>query len=154
MLSESTTTIHTYNVAEVGLERLYKAVTFGRAISDAPAQTIVATANSLRPLSPVQISGSRDGSENLTITWTRRARINAGWRDDVDVPLDEASEAYEVDILNGGAVVRTLTASTASAGYTAAQQTTDFGSTQSAVEIRVYQMSEIVGRGHAAEATV
>jgi len=109
---------------------------------------------SLKPLSPVHIAGSRDGSDNLTITWIRRTRVNQEWRDQVDVPLGEETEAYEVDILNGASVVRTITAAAQTAPYSAANQTTDFGSPQAAVVVNIYQMSELVGRGFPGTATV
>ena len=109
-----------------------------------------------QPYAPAQVAGSRDMSGNLTITWLRRTRVGGEWLDGTGtVPLSEASEAYEVEILNGSTVVRTITGLTsASASYSAANQTTDFGSAQSSVAVRVYQISNIVGRGIAAGATV
>ena len=50
--------------------------------------------------------------------------------------------------------IRTITASTTSAVYSAASQTTDFGATQTEVFVRVHQMSGLVGRGLPAEATL
>ena len=71
------------------------------------------------------------------------------------VAIGETTEAYEVDVMNGSTVVRTITGLTApTCTYTAAQQTTDFGSPQAAVTVRVYQMSAAVGRGYPREATV
>ena len=65
---------------------------------------------------------------DLTIRWTRRSRSLAAdtWGAG-DVPLAEDSEAYEVEIRDGGAVKRTLTTTTTSVLYTAAQQTADWG---------------------------
>ncbi len=103
----------------------------------------------------MHISGSRNGAGDLTITWVRRTRYGGDWRDLVDVPLNEASEAYEVDVLDGaGAVVRTLSSTSPSVTYTAADQTTDFGAPQAAVDVAVYQLSAAVGRGFAGRATV
>ena len=138
---------------EVGLLRHYKAPTSGQAVADVSASMLTFSANTLRPLSPVHIAGARDGGD-LTITWVRRARINAGWADSIDVPLDEPSESYEIDVLDGTTVVRTLTAATTTVEYTAAQQTTDFGSPQAAVDVVIPQISSRVGRGHAGTATV
>jgi hypothetical protein len=109
----------------------------------------------LRPYSPVHIAGARDASGNLTISWIRRDRDPASdsW-EQTEIPMSEASEAYQIDILNGGTVVRTLTASTPSAVYSAAQQTVDFGGAQASVTIRVYQMSQAFGRGSPSAATV
>jgi hypothetical protein len=140
-------------LAEVGAARQFRAATSGKSVADAAAQEITLAANTIRPLSPVSIAASRDAGD-LTITWIRRARLNAEWVDNIDVPLDEPTESYEIDILDGTTVVRTLTATTTTAEYTAAQQTTDFGSPQAAVDVEIYQMSSRVGRGHAGEATV
>ena len=99
------------------------------------------------PWSPVQIAGARNGGGDLTITWVRRTRFGGVWADGVDVPLNEESERYEVDVMNGAIVVRTFPTTTAIASYSAAQQVADFGSAQSSVSVRVYQLSASVGRG-------
>ena len=139
----------------IGLLRSYKPVTFNRTLADTTSQNFIYTGAALKPYSPVHISGARDGSSNLAIEWVRRTRIDGGWQDGTDVPLNEESEAYEIDVMNGGDIVRTLTGMTSpSASYTAAQQIDDFGSAQPSVSIRVYQLSAIVGRGYPAEVTV
>lgn len=142
-------------VSAVGSERTYRAVTIGAQFETGTDVTFTPNGERLRPLSPVRLRGSRDGSENLTITWMRRDRLSEALRDGVAVPNSESSEAYEVDIMDGASVVRTLTGlSSPTATYTAADQVTDFGSEQSSVTVRVYQLSAAVGRGTAAEETV
>ena len=138
----------------IGIEKYYKAVTVGAALADADETTFTYRGIKFKPYSPVQIEGARDGSSNLTIAWVRRTRIGGDWRDGVDAPLGEESESYEIDIMNGLTVVRTLTATTPSVTYSAANQTTDFGSPQASIDINIYQMSAIVGRGYAGSATV
>ena len=59
-----------------------------------------------------------------------------------------------MDVLNGGNVVRTIATSSPSFPYTAAQQTIDFGSPQSSINVALYQLSATVGRGFPAAATV
>ncbi|MFP7572274.1 glycoside hydrolase TIM-barrel-like domain-containing protein [Marivita sp. S2033] len=104
---------------------------------------------------------------DLTIRWTRRSRaLSADSWGAVEVPLAEgeqgpwpqwgqaspANEAYEVEILNGAAVKRTLTTTTTSAIYTAAQQTTDWGALLGpgdTLDIRIFQLSALIGRGAA-----
>lgn len=138
-----------------GLPRSYKGITFGATLTSATSQSLTYSGVALKPYNPVHITGSRDGSNNLTINWVRRTRIGGNWLDAVDVPLGESSEAYEVDILNGSSVVRTISGlSSPTTTYSAADQTTDFGSPQSSVDVRVYQLSGIVGRGYAGVASV
>lgn len=140
--------------SEVGAERFYRAVTSGATFSSASDQGLTGQGQALETFSPVHVDGTRDGSSNLTISWTRRDRLSQTLRDGVAVPNSETSESYEVDVLDGANVVRTLTSSTASVAYSAADQTTDFGSPQASIAVRVYQLSAIVGRGTPAEATV
>ena len=75
--------------------------------------------------------------KRLAITWTRRTRVDGAWRDYVDVPVGEAAQSYEVEIMSGSTVKRTIAASSESATYTAAMQTTDFGSAQSAITVKI-----------------
>jgi len=101
------------------------------------------------------VRGVRNGTGDLAITWIRRTRFGGAWADGADVPLNEESERYEVDILDGtGAVRRTIAATAPAATCTAAQQTADFGSPQAAIALKVYQLSAVVGRGRPAAATL
>ena len=87
----------------------------------------------------------------------RRARLDAPWLDGTDaVPLCEDCEGYDLDILDsGGSVRRSFAGLTSpSAIYSAAQQTADFGAVQSAVRVRVFQISAVVGRGNPKESTI
>lgn len=140
--------------AEIGQSRIYRPVTNGSPFESGTDQTFTAGGQALETFAPVRIRGTRDLSGDLTISWIRRDRLSPTLRDGVPVPMSETTEAYEVDILDGSNVVRTLTSSTTSAVYTAAQQTEDFGSPPSSVTVRVYQMSSVVGRGTPAEATI
>ena len=106
----------------------------------------------LRPLSPVHIRGRRSGGD-LALTWVRRTRIGGDSWVATEVPLAEESERYEIDILSGVTVVRTLASAAPSATYTAAQQTADFGAPQAALTIRVFQLGAL-GRGTRREAVV
>ena len=84
----------------------------------------------------------------------RRTRIGGDSWDSVEVPLGEDEERYEIDILDGSNVMRTLTATTPTATYTAAQQTADFGSPQPTVSLRISQLSATRGRGTPREAVL
>ena len=60
---------------------------------------IPAGAAALRPLAPVQGHVRDDGAGGRVVSWTRRSRVDPGWRDDVDLPLGEGREAYRVTIV-------------------------------------------------------
>jgi hypothetical protein len=88
---------------------------------------------------------------DLTIRWTRRSRALAAdsWTAP-EVPLAEESEAYEVELLEGGTVRRTLSTATTSVTYTGAQQVADWGALLGpgdALDLSIYQLSALVGRG-------
>lgn len=138
----------------IGATSYFRSLRAGGNWDDAVEQSFVYNAEAFRCFSPVGIEGERDSGDDLTVTWIRRARWGAEWMSGTDIPLGEATESYEIDIMDGTAVVRTLTATTPTAVYTAAQQIEDFGSTQSSVSVKIYQMNALVGRGHAGEATL
>lgn len=141
--------------SEIGVERTYRAVTSGASFESADNFAFTGQGQALECFSPTYILGARDGSSNLTITWLRRDRLGATLQDGVPTPMSEASEAYVVEIMNGVTVVRTISGLTAAtATYSAANQTTDFGSPQASVSVRVYQVSAVVGRGTPGVATV
>lgn len=59
----------------------------------------------VRPLPPVHLKIRRDGLQNLQLAWVRRSRLDNGWRDYADMPLDEPQLAFEVRIESSGALV-------------------------------------------------
>lgn len=136
----------------IGVERKYRGVTLGQSEDEATTQSLTYNAVNLECLSPVYLNGNRAASNDWTITWVRRTRIGGEWRDKIDAPLSEASEAYEVEIYSDATYAtlkRTLTGLTsATATYTSAQQTTDFGSAQTTLYLKVYQISTVAGRGY------
>lgn len=144
-------------VSRVGIPRLLKAISFGRTTESGPEQTFTPQGVALKPYAPWLPEGQRDGSGNLDIYAVRRTRISAEWNDSDYVPLNEDIEAYEVEIVAGGSpdtVLRTLTGSSFPIAYSAALQTTDFGSPQGAILVRIYQISASIGRGYMTEATL
>ncbi|WP_448680024.1 phage tail protein [Pseudomonas nicosulfuronedens] len=142
-------------VESIGLERLYRAVTSGDDLDSASDQPFTYRGVNLKPLSGVYPQGVRNGSGDLTAAWTRRSRLSSTWWwTGIPAPIGETSESYEVDVMSGSTVKRTISSTTPSIIYTAAQQTTDFGSLQSSITLRIYQLSTTVGRGYPLEVTL
>ncbi len=139
------------DLSAVGLQRHYRGITAGRAITTDTDRPLTYSANNLKPLSPIYLNGSRHPTTNdWTLTWVRRTRVGGEWRDSVDAPLSETSEAYEIEIYASGAystIKRTLSSATATVAYTSADQVTDFGSNQATLYVKIYQISSTVGRG-------
>jgi hypothetical protein len=118
----------------------------------AVALTVTPGNTALLPLSPVHVAAVRAG-DGIHISWIRRTRIDGdSWG--VEAPLGEESEAYVVEILSGGVVVRTIACTSPQALYAAADELADFGAVQTSVHVRVAQLSSTVGAGHAAEVTL
>jgi hypothetical protein len=101
----------------------------------------------LRPLSPVHVRGVRNHSGDLAISWIRRTRRGGDSWDMAEVPLAEDWERYEIDVLDGDVVRRTLTAGEPFVSYGADQQIADFGEMPESVLVRIYQLSAVWGRG-------
>jgi hypothetical protein len=142
--------------ADLGLPWNWRIGPASKPVSD---DTFVATSFTpegagLRPFSVAHVEQPWRTTRNpgdLTIRWTRRSRSLAAdnWGMG-DVPLAEDSEAYEVEIRDGGTTKRTLTTTTTSALYTAAQQIADWGAPLGpgqTLSIRIFQLSALIGRG-------
>ena len=153
LLNDSDAATITMAQGQIGVPIDYRGITSGDDIDADSSRTIVYAGANLECLSPCHASATGKTLGDVTITWHRRSRIN-GWRDYVDAPLGEASESYEVEILLSGTVVRTLTSSVESVVYTAADQATDIGSYPPFIDVRIYQISALVGRGNPLVVTV
>jgi hypothetical protein len=143
--------------SEIDLPRDYAGVSFNTTLAQTAKQEFTNTGVGLMPYAPVQLGGGRNAANDLTIKWVRCARTGGEWRDYVDASQPEATLSYEVEIWDStyATLKRTITGITSeTTSYTAAQQTTDFGSAQATVYIRVYQLSAIVGRGYKLQGTV
>jgi hypothetical protein len=134
--------------------RLFKPVSVLTNEVDTAAQAFTNNGVGKMPKSPVHVAGVRDGSNNVTFSWVRRTRLQAPGLGLGPVPLGEASEAYHIDIYSGASVVRTISATTPTASYTAAEQTADGLTPGNPITLRVYQLSDVRGRGFPAIATV
>jgi hypothetical protein len=142
-------------IGERGRDYTFRAVSVGQDVEDVASTVFTPQMKTLQPLSPVHLIAMRDDTGDAEISWIRRARKDSEWMDYIDVPLDEDEELYDVEILDGSDVVRTFSNVTGpSQIYTAADQTTDFGSPQSSIAIKVYQIGTRYGRGAVARANV
>lgn len=154
-LADKDTSFLGSNISEIGTARLYRGVTASKNIDTALDNEFTYNGVNLKPISVVQVAGSIDGSDNWDITWVRRSRLsNSEWTTGVVASVAEDSESYQIDIMDGATVVRTLTATSEAVEYSSADQTTDFGGNQTTIDIKIYQMSAIVGRGYVTEATL
>ena len=109
--------------------------------------TRAVTALALQPLPPVHVQARREAG-GVTLRWIRQTRGEGDNWELAEVPLAESREAYDIEIRGGGGtLLRSLNASQPSVLYAAADELADFGSPQTAIDVTIYQMSDVAGRG-------
>jgi hypothetical protein len=149
--------------ANLGLPWNWRIGPAARAVSDASYTALAFTpaGRGLVPFAPVHVAQpwrTARSVGDLILRWTRRSRalVADAW-EQVEVPLAEDLESYDVQVLDGVAVKRTLTSSTTSVLYSAAQQAADWGAPLGpgqTLAIRIYQLSNRLGRGDPATVTL
>jgi hypothetical protein len=139
----------------VGRRMRFRAVAANRDHGDPSAIEIELRpgTRAFQPLAPVHLTARRD-TDGVHFTWRARKRGLAGVSFAARADLGEAAEVYELEILSGSSVVRTLSATAPSMLYAASDEALDFGSAQPSFDVRLYQMSAAVGRGLPAIATL
>lgn len=133
----------------IGRPLTYRVVSTGEVTDNVTPFDFTARGVGLKPYAPCHPKASRNGSGDVALSWLRRTRVGGVWRDQVDVPLSEASERYEVDLLadDGATVLATVGSTTPSIPVSAATQTALYGGLKAAMKVKIYQLSETVGRG-------
>jgi hypothetical protein len=155
VLLDDAVTPLTIPVSNIAQGWTIRAVSNGDSLSTGPQSTFTIAANGLKPLNPVMPLAIRNSiSGDVTLSWVRRARIDSGLRDFVDVPLMEQSELYDVVVMNGSAVARSWRVSSPTVVYSSADQISDFGSAPSSLSIIISQISGLIGPGNALVATI
>ena len=142
------------NLSAIGTSREFTPVPAGGLRTDYVSQAHTVQGFTIRPYTVYDIRGTRNGSNDLTIDFRRRSRaITELFSDAGEPPLIEESESYEIDIPSA-VPVRTISVTSSTASYTAAQQTTDGLTPGDPVAVNIYQMSAAIGRGNEASATI
>jgi len=145
--------------SDIGQPRFYKVVSFGQLFAGVNSVPFTDNGVALKPFAPVDARGGRDSSGNAVISWKRRTRVAVRFTGaaGINTPLGEATESYAVEIYEDdtfATLLRTLSATEEEATYTAEMAIEDFGTAQRHLSVRIFQISEAVGRGYVLEATV
>lgn len=154
VLSTPTVFFSHENQGTINTVRYLKAVPAGQVVGDVVAESLVLNARSCIGFAPGQLNALRNFTTNdWTISWLRRTRYFIKIYD--TAPLEESEELYDIEILDGSNnVVRTFSSvAINSQVYSSANQVTDFGSNQTSIKVRVYQLTDLVGRGRASVGT-
>lgn len=142
-----------YGANNFGSTGLFKAVTTGKSLDDEIADEESFDAISAKPYSPVHVLGNKVEGGAWSIRWTRRARSKHRWLSTYGAPLDEPTESYAVEIWDEDftGLVRTLDQvdDATETSYSNANAVSDFGIDPFQIGVKVYQISNRVGRGYA-----
>ena len=138
------------NSAEAGLARNYIAEPATGAMAMAGPFSFAGGVRASTPLAPVHLRAKREATGEITLSWTRRGRLDADNWNAAEIPMDEEVLNFEVGILSGGTVLRTLSVGDVFATYAATDVAADFPTPVSTLDIRVRQIGRAVGAGLAA----
>ena len=151
------------NEADLGLPWNWRIGPASRPVSDDSYTALPFTPRGvgLRPFAPVHVEQPWRRARvpgDLAIRWVRQDRSLAAdsWNA-VEVPISEAAEAWQVEIMDGAVIKRSLTTATNAAVYTAAQQVTDWGAPLgpgASLDIRIAQIGQAFGAGAAPVTTL
>lgn len=125
----------TQPITEWGNEYSFRGVTLHQDEADADIETFTNTGEGKRPYSPINVEGTWDGSNNLTITWDSRSRLDAG-----GLGIDDNAE-WDIEFFGGTGHSETVVAETAT--FSAAEQTAAGLTPGDTVTGRVRQTSDV-----------
>lgn len=125
----------TQPIDQWGNEYTFRGVTLHQDEADADTQTFTNTGEGKRPYSPVNVEGTWDGSNNLTVTWDSRSRLDAG-----GLGIDDN---FEFDIEFDGSPDHTETVTAETMVFSAAEQTAAGLTPGDTVTGRVRQTSDV-----------
>jgi hypothetical protein len=126
------------SVADLGQTRYFKAVPRGRSRDNVAPVSIVCEQQALLPYAPVDVRNDAG-----TLRWNRRSRLEGAIG--IEPPIGEVSERYDAETYSG------VTLDDSESGLTAPEWAP---STAAGRTARVYQLSDLVGRGHVAEKAI
>lgn len=139
------------DVSSINLTRLWCPVTTGRVFDSAAETALSYTAVNLKPLSGIDFKARRDPNYNLVFDWTRRSRTLVEPLSGMAMPLGETTESYDVEVWGAGysTLLRTYAAlSSSTLTYDADAQYADISAEVENYYLKIYQVSQTVGRGY------
>ncbi len=140
-------------LSDVGADLSVKVVSNGRSLAGASQTDITPfTGASLKPYAPANAHAVKQSNGDWVVYGIRRTRLGGGWTSGTTIPLSELTEEYEIDLSDGATDV-TKTTGSLPYTWTSAAQTSDMGGAVAEGDLTgaVYQISDAVGRGFAAE---
>jgi len=134
-------------VSLLGGRLLFRATGPGEAPDAVSPVALTLSAVALKPPSPVHLHAARQADGSILIRWMRRSRQGWAWLDGVDAPLGEEGENYRLSLRLDGAAERIATVTSPTFIYSVMDQEADGGGGSKMIEMRVSQISALVGPG-------
>ena len=143
------------NAASIGRKSYFRCAAPGATVSLLTTKAVTPAALNMTPFAPTHVSGARDASNDLAMTFRPRTRYITGAFQ--RAPLSERLDQWDVDVDDPGPSplpVRNFLPVVPAQEYSAAEQTSDGYTPGDPVTVDVYARSEFVGRGKKATKTV
>ncbi len=151
LLNSDTISKRRVSLSSLNMTKYFRAVSSGELLEDAKSIPQKFTGRDLKPYAPVISSITRTAT-TIEIHWHRRSRISSSGLS-ASPPLAERDERYELEFIYGGKQASVFVSAAQIFTYTLDQFNEQFGETLvqiPAIDLRIYQLSEAVGRGIAA----
>lgn len=151
--------IYEYDMALMDVTFYWKAAAVGADLADVDAVQITLTGGTVTPVPVAQVSATRDGANDVTVSWVAVSRGNPRLLLLVDQQLCVCEEdEYEIDLLDptGTTVESTYEVASGSTSHliTDADVVAAGYGSGDPITVRVYRKSKMRGRGWKREATV
>jgi len=143
LLDEKITAIE-MPLASLGEELRYKLVSDLENLDSSSYESFTWHGNSFKPLAPIHIEHTYINSTEIKISWVRRSRLAGLLRNNVEVPLTEENERYEIEFLANDKVIEIIESNITSI-------ICNKSLFEKASEVCIYQISAIIGRGFQAK---
>lgn len=144
----------TSDVSSLGIAKEFKTVTVGQNVSVVGSEGFAYRGVNLKPLSPAYADCFRMGSD-WHIQIYLRTRYGSSFFYTGVLPQNESVILIDVEFLDAlGNVVRLVKSASEKIVYTEAMQLEDFGLLQNSLHLRIYQLSQRVGRGYGLEVLI
>jgi hypothetical protein len=137
---------------ETGLALNWRVGCSGEEFSDRfySTKTTIGGLRARQPLSPVHIRNTMRPNGDMEIGWIRRGRIDADSWLSPEIPLGEDREAYHIEILLEGRIVRALEVADCNWTYSLSERSKDLGSPSVPFDFKIAMVSASVGLGQQA----
>ena len=131
---------------------LYKIVTLGSDLTKVDPKEISIVGNNTLPWTVTNLSAEKNASDSYVISWFERPRFVNSLMDYTDIPHDHDFGGFMVAIYDdfNNEPKRTMFVYDPYYFYTKEQQIEDFGSAQTSLKAKVFQVSNLYGGGRPA----